>query len=169
MNFLLNFNDLKKEIPDIFEKVKNDVKKVLKRHRSGLTLGLVKMGMYQGGFIGGLHMSPGTDIYMNKTALIILIQKQPRNIVRAYTYHILLHEYIHSLGVIKERDCRELTLKVSKYFFKNGDPALILAEKGIGAYFPDLNLIYAPPELNPYGLSVEYIKEFDKESLGYFS
>ncbi|MBN1802637.1 MAG: hypothetical protein JW891_14090 [Candidatus Lokiarchaeota archaeon] len=165
----MNFKDLKEEIPEIFEKVKMDVKRVLKKHRSGLTLGLVKMGMYKGGFIGGLHVSPGTDIYMNETALKILLQKQPQHIVRAYTYHILLHEYIHSLGVLDENDCRDVTLKVSKQLFKKGDPALILAEKGIGAFFPDLNFIYAPPELNPRGLTVDYIKDFDKESLSYFS
>lgn len=165
----MNMEVLKREIPDIFEKVKIDVKKVLKKHRAGLTLAFVKMGMYNGGFVGGMHISPGNDIYMNETALERIILKQSGEIVRAYAYHILLHEYIHSLGVLNEKDCREATLGVSKQIFKKDDPALILAENGIGTYFPDLKMIYAPPELSPHGLSVEYIKDFDKESQTYFS
>ncbi|MFX1238291.1 MAG: hypothetical protein ACFE8P_11300 [Promethearchaeota archaeon] len=160
---------LKRKLPDIFEKVKSDVKKVLKRHRARLNLGLVKIGKPTDGFIGGLHMSPGNDIYMNETALEHIIEGQPKDIVRAYAYHILLYEYIHSLGILEEKKCREITLHISKQVFKKGDPALILAENGIGINFPNLKMIYAPPELNPYGLSEEYIKDFDRESQTYFS
>ncbi|MFX0156287.1 MAG: hypothetical protein ACFE9Q_17325, partial [Candidatus Hodarchaeota archaeon] len=94
----MNLQDLKEQIPRIFKQVKNDVKEVYGRHRAGLSLGLVEMGMYRGGFIGGMHFPPGTDIVMNKTPLKIILKEQPYEIVWAYTYHILLHEYIHSLG-----------------------------------------------------------------------
>ena len=55
----MNLQDLKKQMPEIFERVKKDVKKVYGRHRAGLSLGLVEMGMYRGGFIGGMHFNPG--------------------------------------------------------------------------------------------------------------
>lgn len=128
------------------------------------------MGMYQGGFIGGMHFSPGTDIVMNKTPLKILLEQQPYEIVRAYTYHILLHEYIHSLGALNEQQCRELTLKITEKIFNEEDhPAVVLARKGIGAYFPNLQLIYAPPDLPPDGNPIEYIYDFDQESYDYYS
>lgn len=166
----INLKELKKEMPDIFEKVRADVRQILGRHRSGLSLGLAEMGMYRGGFIGGLHFPPGTDIIMNKTPLKIILEKQPYEIVWAYTYHILLHEYIHSLGVWNEQQCRIITLKISgEIFANNNHPAIILAKKGIGAYFPDLNLIYAPPEYRPDGISIEYVHGFDKESYSYYS
>jgi hypothetical protein len=166
----LNLEDLKKEMPDIFEQVKNDVKRVYRRHRAGLSLGLVDMGMYRGGFIGGMFFSPGTDIVMNKTPLKIILEEQPYEVVWAYTYHILLHEYIHSLGVLDEEKCRVVTLKITEAMFKEADhPAIVLAKVGIGAYFPKLHLIYAPPELQPDGISIEYISDFDKESQTYFS
>ena len=88
----MNLNDLKKLMPEIFQKVKNDVRKVYRRHRAGLSLGLVEMGMFQQGFIGGMHFHPGTEIVMNKTPLKIILETQPSDIVWAYTYHILLHE-----------------------------------------------------------------------------
>ena len=166
----MNFDDLKKNMPEIFEKVREDVKKTLGRHRAGLSLGLAEIGMYKGGFIGGMHFPPGTDIVMNKTPLRKIIKEQPDGIIWAYTYHILLHEYVHSLGVWNEQQCRALTQKISEEIFANNDhPAIILATKGIGAYFPDLNLIYAPPEYRPDGISIDYIYGFDKESYSYYS
>ena len=157
-------------MPEIFERVKNDVRRITGRQRAGLTLGLVEMGMYRGGFIGGMHFSPGTDIVMNKTPLKILLDQQPYEIVLAYTYHILLHEYVHSLGIWDERMCRATTLRISEEIFKDiYHPAIILAKNGIGSYFPNLNLFYAPPEYRPDGISIEYIYGFDRESYSYYS
>jgi hypothetical protein len=165
----MNLQELKKLMPNIFEQVKKDVRKVYGRHRAGLSLGLVEMGMYRGGFIGGMHFSPGTDIVMNKTPLKLILKEQPYEIVWAYTYHILLHEYIHSLGVLNEQQCRTITLRISEEIFKeNNHPAIILAKNGIGTYFPNLPLIYAPPDLKP-NVPIEYISNFDQGSYDYIS
>ena len=175
----MNLIELKSEMPKIFNKVKEDAGKVLSRdenfsgrgvHRAGLTLGLADMGMFQGGFIGGMHFHPGTDIVMNKNPLRIILKSQPYEIVWAYTYHILLHEYIHSLGVIDEWQCRKDTLKVSKEIFKNVDhPAIIMAKNGIGYLIPNLKITYIPPDQRPDGMPIEYITDFDEESQTYFS
>ncbi|HDZ18275.1 hypothetical protein LCGC14_0590840 [marine sediment metagenome] len=166
----MDLKELKKIMPEIFEKVKKDVKGVYGRHRAGLSLGLVEMGMYRGGFIGGMHFYPGTDIVMNKTPLKIILNEQPFEIVWAYIYHILLHEYVHSLGIINEQQCRIITLKISEETFMDSDhPAIILAKNGIGTYFQNLNLIYSPPDLKPDGIPIEYIYEFDRKSYDYYS
>lgn len=166
----MNFYELKGLMPDIFERVRSDVKRVTRRHRAGLSLGLVEMGMYNGGFIGGMHFYPGTMIVMNKTPLKIILKEQPSEIAWAYVYHILLHEYIHSLGILDEQECRSITLHISEEIFVNeDDPAIVLAKFGIGSYFPDLKLIYAPRDLNPHGMSIEYVRGFDKDSQSYFS
>ena len=157
-------------MPEIFGQVKKDVHKTIGKRRAGLSLRLVEMGMYQGGFIGGMHFSPGTDIVMNKTFLKILLKQQPYEIIWAYTYHILLHEYIHALGALNEMQCQTITLRISEAIFKEADhPAIILAKKGIGTYFPNLNLIYAPPDLKPDGIPIEYIDDFDRGSYDYYS
>jgi len=166
----MNLQELKNELPKIFKKVKKDVKKVYGRHRAGLSLGIVEMGMYRGGFIGGMHFHPGTDIVMNKTPLEIIIKEQPYEIVWAYTYHILLHEYIHSLGVMDEQQCRVITLKISEEIFKEADhPTITLARNGIGSFFPNVHLIYAPPDLQHEEIPIEYIYDFDNESYDYYS
>lgn len=166
----MNLHDFKELMPEIFEKVKKDVRKIYGRHRAGLSLGLVEMGIFRGGFIGGMHFYPGTEILMNKTPLKIILEEQPHDVVWAYTYHILLHEYVHSLGILDEQQCRAITLIISEKIFKETDhPAIILAKKGIGTYFPNLPLIYAPLDLQPDGISIEYIYGFDKESYSYYS
>ena len=127
------------------------------------------MGMYQGGFIGGMHFPPGTDIIINKTPLKLLIEQKPYDIVRAYTYHILLYLYVHALGYLKKDKCREITLRITEKVYTKYHPAVIMAKKGIGAYFPNLNLIYAPDNLRSDRIRIEYINKFDKESYEYYS
>jgi len=169
----VSLEELKKEIPEIFEKVRNDVRRVIGRRRAGLSLGLVELGINEKGFmgfIGGMHFYPGTEIVMNKAPLKLLLEQQPYEIVWAYTYHILLHEYIHSLGYLREYLCREMTLRITKKVFdEESHPAVILAKKGIGAFFPNLNLIYVPPDRRPDGIPIEYIYNFDKPSYEHYS
>jgi hypothetical protein len=166
----MNLQELKQQMPQIFENVKKDVKKIMGRHRAGLSLGLVEMGMFRGGFIGGMHFHPGTEIVMNKSPLKIILESQPYEIIWAYTYHILLHEYIHSLGIVDEQQCRTITLTISEEIFKDKNhPVLILARNGIGVFIPDLKIVFVPPERRPDGMSIEYVSGFDRESQSYFS
>lgn len=170
MKLDLKFNEFKQELPEIFEKVRKDVKTVYGRRRAGLSLGLIEMGMTNRGFIGGMHLAPGTNIVMNKTPLRLIMEEQPYKIVWAYAYHILLHEYVHSLGVLNEQQCRAITLRITEEIFSDENhPAVILAKKGIRAYFPNLPMVYAPPKMRPDGISIEYIEGFDKPSYSYYS
>ncbi len=157
-------------MPDVFEKVKRDVENNIGRHRAGLSLGLVSMGMYKGSFIGGMFFSGGTMILMNIDPLLVLLKEQQDEVILAYIYHILLHEYLHSLGFLNERQCQQITLEITKQVFKDSKhPAVVLAFKGIGAFFPNLHLIYAPPNYDPQkGWQKDRVKEFDKESFRYF-
>lgn len=165
-----NYNKIKNELPDIFEKVKSDVNKVYGQHRAGLNLGLADLGIFKGAFIGGMHFYPGNDIVMNRKPLKLLIGQHNHEIIWAYTYHILLHEYLHSLGILNERKCRKATLEVTEAIFEEENhPAVVMAKKGIGAYFKNLEFIYAPPNRRPQGVSVEYVQGFDKNSYSYYS
>ncbi len=166
----MNLDDLKQKMPEIFEHVKEDVRRILGRHRAGLSLGLLEMGMSPRGFIGGMHFYPGTEIVMNTSPLKKLLETQPDDRIWAYTYHILLHEYIHSLGAINEWQCKTITLNISEEVFKDKNhPAIILAKNGIGAFIPHWQLLYRPPGPRPKGKSIEYVVGFDRESQSYYS
>ena len=167
----MKIEELKKQMPDIFERVKQDVSRIVKKHRAGLTLGLAEMGISQRGFIGGMFFSGGTMILMNLTALRYLCNdiSQSDEVIIGYTYHILLHEYIHSLGILDEAKCRQFTFHITKeVFLDEANPAYIMAKKGIGAYFPEI--IYAPMNFQiGTPLHVEMIRDFDKSSMRYYS
>ncbi len=168
----MNLIDLKNEIPDIFEKVKEDVRKITGRHRAGLSLKLAEMGRFQGGFIGGMHFYPGTEIRMNLSPLKIILKNKPNEIIWAYTYHILLHEYIHSLGIgiYYEKDCQTNALYISEKIFKDKNHwAVKIAKYGIGVAIPDLEIKTDEHDWRPDSKSIEYVDGFDRESQSYFS
>lgn len=165
----MQMDQLRKKLPDIFEQVKKDVWQEMRQRRAGLVLGLVDMGMFRGGFIGGMFFAGGTMILMNTTPLRIILENYPDEVVLAYSYHILLHEYIHSLGYMSEVQTRALSLQISRKTYKDPEnPAVIIAERGIGAYFPNIPLIYAPDEYQPSGLRIDVVKEFDRGSKTYY-
>ncbi|MHA1299339.1 MAG: hypothetical protein ACTSO9_07890 [Candidatus Helarchaeota archaeon] len=167
----MNIEELKKNIPDIFEKVKRDVDRVINRHRAGLSLGLIEMGISRRGFIGGMFFSGGTMILMNSSVLRLLISKNEISdeILLAYVYHILLHEYIHSLGYLNERECREITYYITKEIIHDEEhPAYIMATRGISVFFPEIK--YAPVGYKiPKNLQIERVDNFDKGSTTYYS
>ncbi|MHA2288499.1 MAG: hypothetical protein ACXABG_06910 [Promethearchaeota archaeon] len=167
----MDLQDLKQKIPEIFEKVKNDVRKITGRHRAGLSLRLAEMGKFRGGFIGGMHFYPGTEIIMNLSPLKAMFKKdKPYEIIWAYTYHILLHEYIHSLGVLNEKACQTNTTSISEQIFKDRDHwAIKIAKYGLGVAFPDLKIKIDDHDWQIEGIPIEYVDGFDKESQSYFS
>src|SRR5512137_801805 len=113
----MNLDQLKRKIPDMFERIKRDVQKVLKQRRAGLNLGFVDMGMSPQGFIGGMFFSGGTMILMNTRALQVLLEDTSKRnmseISEYYVYHVLMHEYVHSLGYLDERECRDVTAYIT--------------------------------------------------------
>lgn len=153
-------------LADIFELVKQSVKRFLNRHRAGLMLGLANLGMRRGYFVGAFHPVGSNIIVMNRTPLETALQTTEKRIFNAYCFHLLLHEYLHSLGYINEDEVRELTHEVCRLALGERHPATIMAERGIAYYFP--KVIYFTPEFPvPTDLQIELIKDFDQSSVKY--
>jgi hypothetical protein len=96
---------------EIFELVKEAVNNTLNRERSGLMLGLSSMGISPQGFVGGFHQLGSNTIVLNKSVLERLTETRPE-LLKPYIFSTLLHEYLHSLGVVDEHRARILTFKV---------------------------------------------------------
>lgn len=103
-------------IAEVFEIVKDAVRATLNRERAGLMLGLSDMGFASNGFIGAYHPVGSNVIVMNKTILKRIARVDPE-FVKPYTFHILLHEYLHTLGVLDEARTRLLTYAVCRENF----------------------------------------------------
>ena len=169
----MDLNDLKQLLPGVFEKVKEDVRKITNRHRAGFSLRLAKMGRLPGGgFIAGMHYYPGPDIIINLSPLEIILKNKPDEIIWAYTYHILLHEYIHSLGIgiDNEEDCQINTLYISEQIFKDKNHWVIkIAKYGIGVAIDDIEIKTDEHDWRPDSKSIEYVDDFDRDSQSLYS
>lgn len=123
-------------LAEAFELVKEAVKRFLNIHRAGLMIGLADLGMKRGYFIGAFHPVGSNIIVVNRTPLETALRTKEKRIFNAYCFHLLLHEYLHSLGYIDEDEVRELTREVCRLALGNDHPATIMAGKGITVYFP---------------------------------
>ena len=109
----------------------------------------------------------GTNgIVMNRTTLD-MVTHGARSLreINSYVYSILLHEYLHALGYLEERDVRRLVYDVSLQTFGPDHPATQLASKGPSAMFPEISLHEVPTETP----DVEVIPDLERNSRRYIS
>lgn len=155
-----------KGIADVFELVKESVRKVYNAGRSGLSLGLAELGGSERQVIGAFYPMGSNIIIMNKTLLRNITDANPE-LYKPYVYHVLMHEYFHTLGFVDERAVRALTYKVSTALFGEEHIATRIAKEP-GRFLA--NLVYPHGELGEeedLGLNIELVKDFDKSSTTY--
>jgi hypothetical protein len=99
---------------------------------------------------------------INKTP-IRRITETNQDLLEPYGFHVLLHEYIHSLGVLDEWTTQKKTYEISRKHFGEGHPVTQLAIN-IKQFFPSLVYpVYGwlPPE---DALEIEIVQGFDPSS-----
>jgi len=160
MNYLKDF-ETAQAIPDIFETVKEIVRKKLGKSRAGLELGLKELGNEKNGFLGAFYVAGSNMIVMNETPLRRIQETNPK-LLKSYIFSILLHEYLHSLGYLKEEDVRRMTHEICFKTF--GDCLITEFARDLSQFMP--YLIY--PEGSPRTDSrTRKVKNFDKSSIRY--
>jgi len=90
----------RKELPDIFEVVKAAVWECQRKSRGGLMLGLPILGITRRIF-GAFYPVGSNVIVMNKIPLE-RIKETRLELYKPYAFHVLLHEYLHTLGYMSE-------------------------------------------------------------------
>jgi len=152
---------------DVFEIVKKSVKEQLGKERAGLMLVLADLPMHLGAFHG-----VGTNsIVMNRTLLDRIVQGGNSRIqVNSFVYSILLHEYLHSLGLIEEAEVRTLVRDISLKTFGNDHPASRIAAAGPWSMLPRSWSSGADSNDVPQShREMELIKDFDRSHSKYIS
>lgn len=150
-----------KDIPEIFELVKKAVQKTIGRERSGLMLGLSNLGGGPEGFVGAFYPVATNIIVMNTMPLNRIKQTNPA-LYKPYIFHILLHEYLHALGIIDEAATQAKAHEISERILGKEHPATELA-LNLSKFMPNLvHPVYGwkPPE-EP---TLELVKGFDRSS-----
>src|SRR3990172_7857232 len=154
-------------ISDIFEVVKDATWKTLKTGRAGLTCGLVDMAPENHRLIGAVYPVGSTIIVVNK-APIMKILKENRALFQPYAFHVLLHEYLHSLGYLDEAVVRKLTGDIAETAFGKDHLTTQIAREP-ERFLPELIYTHGEIEEDAGIAGIEMIKDFDRSSINYIS
>ncbi|MFX0016057.1 MAG: hypothetical protein ACFFB2_13415 [Promethearchaeota archaeon] len=120
----------------LFKLIIRIVRRFLDTSRPGIMLALVELGYNRGNFVGGFHRLGTNEVYLNKSALRIMREESSEDLYKAYLFHLLLHEYIHSNNFVDEKETRELTRNISLAIFGKRHPVGRIAVFGLGSLFP---------------------------------
>ncbi len=145
---------------EVWEIVKNNAKTVLRKQRRGMMLFLDDMPLR----LGAYHPLGTNNIVLNR-ALVQIVEAatKSRKLLNAFVYSLLLHEYLHALGYIREAEVRPLVYKTSKACFGEEHVATRLAKLGPWSLLRGLPLdaLRAPKRV------MEIVKDFEKTNQKY--
>jgi hypothetical protein len=161
MNFNGKLNDCS-DFSCIFNLVKVAVEITIGRRRVGLMLGLSELPIY----IGALHQLGSNFIIMNKILFKKVLSSKNKQLINAYVFHVLLHEYLHALGYVNEQETQILSYLITEKTLGQRHPATLIAKHGIGSVFANLDMIedFEHEEVN----SIDIVENFEEDNLDYF-
>ena len=151
----------KEDLINTFESVKEAVRKTKGSSRAGLMLGLQEMGASLNGFIGAYYPINSNLIVMNKTPIRRIKETNP-GLLQPYSFHVLLHEYIHSLGVFDEHATAKRTYEICSQYLGEEHLATEFS-KNMGKFLPNLVYPYYGWQPETEGM-IELVKGFDRSS-----
>lgn len=147
---------------DVFSLVKESVKDALNLERTGLMLYLRDLPLK----VGAYHQLGTNGIIMNRVLLEQVVQATSSQLeVNAFLYYILLHEYLHTLGLIDETQVRRLTYRVTEETFGSAHVATKIAAEGPWSLIK-LNPFNTP---RPYEREVQIVRDFEDPSSKYIA
>lgn len=155
-----------KVFADIFEIVKEIVRDYLGADQAGLMVGVSDLGSFNNGFVGAFYSLNANMIVINKRPLARILQTSP-SLYNHYLFHVMLHEYIHSIGSYDEEMTRQLVLEISSHYFGDSHIVTQLAS-GIEKFMP--HLTYPDSSFQPPGdANIEFVKGIDRKNTNYIN
>ena len=152
-----------KSFAEIFQLVKEAVRGYTGNYQAGLLLGLSDLGSYENAYLGAFYSFDANTIVINKRPLNKIKKANP-SLYNPYIFHVLLHEYIHSLGITEENEVKIIAFEISKRHFGRSHIATKLAFS-LEKVLPNLTFgeNFEPPE----DLSIEFVQGIDKDNTNY--
>ncbi|HKG40893.1 MAG TPA: hypothetical protein VKA98_02035 [Nitrososphaeraceae archaeon] len=144
---------------EAFELVKSTVEARYKMHRAGLSLILQEMPTN----LGAYHVLGSNLIIANKRILDIIKKYKSAEEYNSYLFMILVHEYLHSFGIIDELQVRKMTYTLIASLVGEDHMATSMARYQPWNLFPELNLFHN----NSFEQNFEVIRNFDKTTQSY--
>ncbi len=142
--YLMDKRGLDKELDeaqsfkDIFGLVQRAVERTLRESRAGLNLGVMELGNEKDKFLGAFYPAGSNIIVLNNTPIRRILETN-EELFKPYVFHVLLHEYLHSLGYLDEGTVRSLTYRICAEMLGEGHVATRMTGN-VERFFP--NLVY---------------------------
>ena len=155
-----------KTFADIFEIVKEIVREYIGAEQAGLIVGVTDLGIHNQGFIGAFYSLDANMIIINKKPLARILQTNP-SLYNYYLFHVMLHEYVHSIGSYDEAQTRQLVHEISEHYFGNNHVVTQLASN-IEKFLPHLTYPvqgFQPPQ----DINIEFVKGIDRKNTNYIN
>jgi len=145
---------------DIWSIVKETAKEILGKSRVNMMLFLEDLPLG----IGAYHPVSTNNIVLNKS-LFELVEETVKSKLElnAFTYSLLIHEYLHALGYLSEDDVRVLVFKISRACFGEKHVATRLAQNGPWSLLNGVQIDGFTPPRGP----MEIVKDFEKPNRDY--
>jgi hypothetical protein len=150
-------------VDEIFEMVKDAVRLTLNRERAGLMLGLSNLGIFPQGFIGGFHQMGSNAIILNSSVLKRIASARP-DMLKPYSFSVLLHEYLHTLGILDEARTRIITYRICTELFGEGHIVTRISRNFNQVAKEIVNKQGLEP---PGNFDITFVEGFDKEETDY--
>ncbi|MBI3027572.1 hypothetical protein HYY70_05670 [Candidatus Woesearchaeota archaeon] len=155
-----------KTFVDIFEIVKGIVREHLGIEQAGLLVGVTDLGGSSQAFVGAFYSLDANTIIINKRPLARILQTSP-SLYNYYIFHVMMHEYVHSIGSYDEWRTRQLVYEISEHYFGRHHTITQLASD-IGRFMP--NLTFSIPSYQPpQDASIEFVKGIDRKNTNYIN
>ena len=113
--------------------------------------------------IGAYHILGSNIIVANKSILNVIQQRKSMEEYNSYLFMVLVHEYLHSFGIVDEFQVRRMTYDLCSSLLGKEHPASIMAKEDPSVLFPELALLRE----TRFDKHFEIVKNFDKTSQSY--
>jgi hypothetical protein len=113
--------------------------------------------------VGAYHVLGSNVIAINSVLLELVRKHSTSNYeYNSYLFTVLLHEYLHSFGILDENTVRNMSLKLCEKFFGENRIVTVIAEDPL-KIFPQIGLV----RYDKYESKFELIKNFDNSNQTY--
>jgi len=160
---LYRFNiDNAVDFSEIWKIVKKTVADSLGKHRVSMSLYLDDLPIH----LGAYHPIGTNNIVLNRT-LIHIVKRVTESTIQAnaFIYSLLLHEYLHAIGYVREEEVRTLVYGISRESFGEDHVTTKLAKEG------PWTLLKGVPLKNKEGsrIGMKIVKDFDNSNQTYIT
>ncbi len=124
-----------KTYAEVWQIVKNTTETSIGKHRVGMMLFLDDLPLQ----LGAYHPVGTNNIVLNRNLVeIVEASEEPRAVVNALIYNLLLHEYLHALGDLTEESVKQTVISIAKACFGDEYETTVIARKSPWSLFRNI-------------------------------